>query len=59
MKRVVLAAAALLVAGGSALAADTCANLYGNTITITTSDGARVTAYVNADIRPIIPLVMI
>ena len=49
MKRVLLAAAALLVAGGSALAADTYANFYGNTITITTSDGSKVTAYVNAD----------
>jgi hypothetical protein len=48
MKRVVLAAAAVLMSVGIAHA-DPFAGMYGNTVTITGPDGTKSTAYVNAD----------
>jgi hypothetical protein len=48
MKRVFLVAAVLLASAGSALA-DPYANYYGNTVSITGSDGTKVATYVNAD----------
>jgi len=50
MKRVLLFAAAFVFAGGTAMAGDIYANLYGNTVTITGSDGAKLTTYVNQDL---------
>lgn len=48
MKRIVLAAAAALLMTGTAQA-DGFANMYGNTVTITTPDGKTAKAYVNQD----------
>jgi hypothetical protein len=48
MKRIVLAAASVLLSAGIAHA-DPFAGLYGNTVTITGPDGTKSTAYVNAD----------
>jgi hypothetical protein len=48
MKRFVLVAAAVLMSAGVAHA-DPFAGMYGNTVTITGSDGTKSTAYVNAD----------
>jgi hypothetical protein len=49
MKRILLAGAALLALSGTALAADAYANFYGNTVSITGSDGSKVTSFVNQD----------
>lgn len=49
MKRVLISAMAFFVAGGTAMAGDLYANLYGNTVTITGPDGSKVMAYVNQD----------
>ena len=48
MKRVLLVAAVLLASAGSALA-DPYATFYGNTVSITGSDGTKITTYINAD----------
>ncbi|MBV9540857.1 MAG: hypothetical protein JO167_06275 [Alphaproteobacteria bacterium] len=49
MKRIFLAAAAVLVLATPALAADPFAVAYGNTVTQTIAGGPTVTIYVNAD----------
>lgn len=49
MKRVLLAAAALVALASVAQAADPFASMYGNTVTITGADGTKVTSFVNQD----------
>ena len=49
MRSTFLIAAAFVAASSSAMAADTFSNFYGNTLTITGSDGSKTTAFVNAD----------
>ena len=49
MKHVLLAGAAFLALTSAALAADPYASMYGNTVTITGSDGSKTTSYVNQD----------
>lgn len=49
MKHALLATAALLALAGTAHAADPYASWYGNTLTITGSDGSKLTVFVNAD----------
>jgi hypothetical protein len=49
MKRVLLAGAAFFALTSAALADDPYQAMYGNTVTITGSDGAKVTSYVNQD----------
>jgi hypothetical protein len=48
MKRIALAAAALLASVGFAQA-DPYSSFYGNSLTITAPDGSKTVAYVNAD----------
>jgi len=49
MTRILLAGAAFLALTGAAFAADPYQSMYGNTLTITGSDGTKVTTYVNQD----------
>jgi hypothetical protein len=49
MKRIILAAAAVVALSTSAFAADQFAGAYGNTVTQTLPDGTKITVYVNAD----------
>jgi len=49
MKHVLLAGAAFLALTSAALAADPYAAMYGNTVTITGSDGTKITTFVNQD----------
>jgi hypothetical protein len=49
MTRILLAGAALFALAGVAQAADLYSAMYGNTVTITGPDGAKVMAYVNQD----------
>lgn len=49
MTRILLAGAALLAMVGVAQAADPYAGMYGNTVTISASDGAKLTIFINQD----------
>jgi hypothetical protein len=49
MRRILLAGAALLAMAGMAQAADPYSGVYGNTITISGADGAKLTIFINQD----------
>lgn len=49
MRHILLAGAALLALCGAAQATDAYASFYGNTVTTTGANGAKVISYVNAD----------
>jgi len=49
MTRILLAGAAFFALTSVALAADPYQSMYGNTLTITGSDGTKVTTFVNQD----------